>query len=791
MTQAQVLVTDGETRAVIAAVRGLAAAGFDVTVTASRPSLATAAWSRSAAHRIATPDPLTEPDRFVDALERVLAAGGFDVLMPGCDASLLDISAARERLEPHVRIGLPSDARVQRALDKSELAAAAARHGLESPPTTVCRSQEEAVDAARRIGFPVVVKPVSSVIDAPPARRRSHSLVAADEAALRQILSDFGDSLVQQHSDGALISFAGVLAGDQLLAEAVSRYHRTWPPDAGSACYSETIDAPETLRSSVVALLADLGWEGLFELELIQARAGGWHAIDLNPRPYGSMAVAIDAGANLPGVWCRHLTGAAPSPQRATAGVFYRWTDADLRHGLRRLRSGDASAAQALQIRRGTVHPYGRLNDPGPTVARVIEMAGAAQARRRGARTPGQKAPVVVIGAGPNGLAAVAHLRHAGLDVRCFGETLESWTRQMPGGMRLRSRRRSSHIADPTRSLTIDAFEQSEDRTVAHPNLGLDEFVDYGRWFQSRAVPDLDSRRVSEVAPDNGGFRVRLLGGEELNASRVVVAAGLGPFASRPAPFRELSPSVCSHAYAHADLAGFSGRRVAVIGSGQSALECAALLHERGASVEVLARTDAIHWLGADEEMQPAASARRRPSLSLSPPPTDVGGRLTGWIAAAPDVFRRVPSRFAPELSFRCIRPAGAAWLRPRLADVPLTCGVEVVGAGERDGEVDLKLSDGGTRAVDHVLLGTGYEVDVTRYPFMTPELSARLELADGSPVLGPGLESSVAGLHFMGAPAAHSFGPIMRFVVGTWYSAPAVARRAAGRRQPPISFAF
>jgi hypothetical protein len=57
--------------------------------------------------------------------------------------------------------------------------------------------------------------------------------------------------------------------------------------------------------------------------------------------------------------------------------------------------------------------------------------------------------------------------------------------------------------------------------------------------------------------------------------------------------------------------------------------------------------------------------------------------------------------------------------------------------------------------------------------------------------VLGPGLESSVPGLHFMGAPAARSFGPIMRFVVGTWYSAPALARRAAGRCQPPISFSF
>ena len=57
--------------------------------------------------------------------------------------------------------------------------------------------------------------------------------------------------------------------------------------------------------------------------------------------------------------------------------------------------------------------------------------------------------------------------------------------------------------------------------------------------------------------------------------------------------------------------------------------------------------------------------------------------------------------------------------------------------------------------------------------------------------MLGPGLESSVPGLHFLGAAAAYSFGPINRFVVGTWYSAPAGAGRVAGRPQPPISFAF
>ena len=224
---------------------------------------------------------------------------------------------------------------------------------------------------------------------------------------------------------------------------------------------------------------------------------------------------------------------------------------------------------------------------------------------------------------------------------------------------------------------------------------------------------------------------------------------------------------------------------------GVAFLESAALLHEAGATVEVLARAESIYWLADDADAVNRIPPARRERFSPSRPPTDVGGHLTGWIAAAPDAFRRVPRSLRPTISYRCIRPAGAGWLRPRLADVPISCGRRVTAAHMRDGAVELRLNDGSSRVVDHVLLGTGYRIDVRRYPFLADELVADLELVDGYPVLGTGLESSVAGLHFMGAAAAKSFGPIMRFVVGSWYAAPAVARRAAERRQPPISFSF
>ena len=789
------MVTDGETRAVVAVARGLATDGFDVTVAATAPARsAPAQLSRSVGERLIVSDPLTEPEPFLDALESAVSGSRYDALIPGTDASLLRVSSGRARLEPHVRLGLPAHELVQRNLDKSALVATATRHGLPPPLTISCANSEDALSAALEIGFPVLVKPLTPIHDLLTPPRRFGSVWAQNADELRWAMDRFGTGgLVQRRALGGVASFAGVFAGGRLLADAFSRYQRTWPPNAGNASYSQTADAPPDLRRRVVALLGDLAWEGIFELELIEGDT--WHAIDMNPRPYGSLALAIGAGANLPAVWCRYLLGDSPEPATAAPGVFYRWTDADLCHGVWQLRDGSpAAAAGVLRPRRHVVHPYGRRSDPGPAVARGIELGGKTvdrvRARRRRSGTP--RLPAVVVGAGPNGLAVAAHLRDAGIRTVSFGEPLESWYAHMPAGMLLRSRRRSSHIADPRCALTIDAYERASGSRVSDPAITLEEFVDYGRWFQRTAVPDVDPRRVVEIATDGGAFRVGVDGGDSVAASRVIVAAGLGPFMHCPEPFASLPRAVRSHSYEHADLAGFAGLRTAVIGSGQSALESAALLREAGANVEVLARAPSIRWLGELSGSAPASrSVGRGLTEAVALPPTDVGGRLNGWIAAAPDVFRAVPESLHPTISYRCIRPAGAGWLRPRLVDVPMSLGRAVVDARLCGDGVELSLSDGSTRTVDRVLLGTGFAIDVRRYPFLSDELMADVQLAGGYPVLGPGLESSVTGLHFVGAPAAYSFGPVMRFVVGSWYAAPAIARRAAGRRQPPISFSF
>lgn len=249
-----------------------------------------------------------------------------------------------------------------------------------------------------------------------------------------------------------------------------------------------------------------------------------------------------------------------------------------------------------------------------------------------------------------------------------------------------------------------------------------------------------------------------------------------------------------------------AGRSVAVIGSGQSALEGAALVAEAGASdVEVIARASRIYWLNhgwignqSNPPLPPpsrraagAPSWRARRGLYWHNAPTDVGGPLSSWLGAAPDVVRKLPRSLRGRLTYRCIRPAGADWLPDRLREVKFTLDRAVVNAQPDDGRVWLRLADGSERLIDHVLLGTGYSIDLSRYPFLSSELLSQVRVVEGSPLLDRGLESSVPGLHVLGAPAAESFGPTMCFVVGTAYTAPALTQSVLGHRRPLFRWAF
>jgi NADPH-dependent 2,4-dienoyl-CoA reductase/sulfur reductase-like enzyme len=387
---------------------------------------------------------------------------------------------------------------------------------------------------------------------------------------------------------------------------------------------------------------------------------------------------------------------------------------------------------------------------------------------------------VAIIGAGPYGLAAAAHLRRAGVDVHVMGEPMSFWQSSMPAGLLLRSNWTATCIAEYQGELSLDSFCAATGASFGTP-VPLDRFIDYGMWVQQQVAPDVDRRLVKALEAGPGGFRLTLADGTAMSARRVMVAAGIALFANRPAIAAGLPSDLASHTGDHRDFRRFNGARVLVVGGGQSALECAALLHESGARVEVAVRQDHVIWLHGGKYQRKLG--RYAPLVYA---PTDVGPMGLSRLVAAPDLFRRLPRRAQDPLAYRSIRPAGAAWLPPRLTEVPIRLGRTVVSATAQDGQLHVTFADGDTQTVDHLLFGTGYRVDITRYPFLTAELTARIGRAGGYPLLGRGMESSVPGLHFLGAPAAWSFGPIVRFVSGSWYTSRELVRAIAGLSRLP-----
>lgn len=379
---------------------------------------------------------------------------------------------------------------------------------------------------------------------------------------------------------------------------------------------------------------------------------------------------------------------------------------------------------------------------------------------------------VAIIGAGPYGLAAASYLRQVrDLGVSIFGEPMHFWRTSMPAGMLLRSAWSASHIADPDATFTLDAYKVNSGNHLAAP-IALERFVDYGLWYQRAAVPHVDVRKISIIEPHARGFQITLDDGSTLTASRVVVAGGISAFAVRPAAFDQVPAALATHTSESQDLSRFANKRVIVIGGGQSALESAALLHEAGAEVEVVVRRSRVHWLGLKDRLRPLG-----PASSVLFSPTDVGPAGVSRLVSAPDVLRKLPRSIQTRLRVLSIRPAGARWLRDRLQGVPMHTRTMVTAATPVNGSLRLTLSDNTTRFADHVILGTGYRVNVARYNFLSPRILQQLQVVDGFPRLGPTLESSVPGLHFLGAPAAWSYGPLMYFVSGTKYAAATLLR--------------
>jgi hypothetical protein len=369
-----------------------------------------------------------------------------------------------------------------------------------------------------------------------------------------------------------------------------------------------------------------------------------------------------------------------------------------------------------------------------------------------------------------------------GVDFRIFGAPMEFWLKHMPQGMHLKSEGFASSLYDAHLQFPLKAY--CRENNLPYADIGtpvpLETFAAYGLEFQKRYVPELEPRKVTLVRRSNGGFNVTLDNRDIVHARRVVVAVGLTYFEHVPPELSFLPKEAMTHSARHHSLDRFAGREVVVVGAGASALDIAALLHQVGATVEVIARAPRLRFHDPPGDKPPSILDR------LRNPVTGIGAGWKLWMCAnLPLLFRQMPEQFRIEKVRRILGPAPCWFTREQVVGkVGLNLGMTIRSAEMRHGRPRLEvLTESGritTCEADHIIAATGYKYDVRRLTFLDPAIVTDVRRAGDSPALSANFESTVPNLYFIGVTAANTFGPLLRFAFGAGFAAPRLAKHLA-----------
>jgi predicted ATP-grasp superfamily ATP-dependent carboligase len=376
----RLLVVGDEYYAVLAGMRALRAGGCEPFL--ATPRLGTyAARSRATAGVVEVPDPLHEAEAFIAELANAAVRIGAAAVLPGTEDSLVALSQHAAAFPAGILLGVPSREAVARATDKLALPELARAAGLAIPETHLLNIRN--LDTAD-VALPAVVKPRRTAVDLDVGmQRRIFALRVNDRAALRAALERLPDAIwvVQPFLSGELVAVAAVAWQGELVAAQHQRAIRTWPPDLGGSSFAITVAPDDELERAVSQIARDLQWSGLLHVQLIRTNDGDF-LIDVNPRMWGSLGLAVAAGQNLPAIWADLLLGGTPSFGPYRVGATFRAELKDVRAVIfeaRRKRS--PRALRSLLPRPGTTHSIASLTDPGPFLGVVWQLVAQLRGR--------------------------------------------------------------------------------------------------------------------------------------------------------------------------------------------------------------------------------------------------------------------------------------------------------------------------------------------------------------------------------------------------------------------------
>ena len=380
--RARLLVTeDAPAYGVLAALRALRRHGYEPWLAMTARG-GYGARSRAPRGKVLVPDPAVDPDAYVGAVADAASRLDAAAVLPGTEVGLRALAGRQSAFADGTVVGADDPDVVARATDKLALDALAAAAGFRTPPTcTVTRATAEDADVA----FPAVVKTPQTMTDAGGGRLRSVGVRRVESAEeLRHAVAELpGDRwLVQPVVQGDLVALVGVAWRGELVCVAQQVAERIFPPGLGISAAARTVALDPELATGAARLVEGIGWSGIFQLQLLRD-GDAHHLIDLNPRMYGSLALVIAAGLDLPSIWADLLLGRPVSPGGYRVGVRFRSEERDAGALAAALVSGDwRVAARGALPRRDTVHAVFSWRDPLPILRSVGQVGKGVRALR-------------------------------------------------------------------------------------------------------------------------------------------------------------------------------------------------------------------------------------------------------------------------------------------------------------------------------------------------------------------------------------------------------------------------
>jgi predicted ATP-grasp superfamily ATP-dependent carboligase len=352
-------VTDGESRPALAAVRSLGAAGIPVHVVATKRS-SLAGCSRFALSEHVLPDPESAASGWAEALYRVAASLPESLVLPVTEVAVGTIHETG--LADRCSVAAPERAEYAVAVDKHLLLERARAAGLDSPRGVLIEDPERLEELPEGFQFPVVVKARRSRWLEGDLWRRGGVRIARSASELRDAARDPGfaaGALVQEFVPGHGEGLFFLMEHGSVRARFAHRRLREKPPWGGVSVLCESIRPDPEVARGCERLLGDLDWHGVAMVEFRRSPEGRAALMEVNPRLWGSLQLAIDAGVDFPRLLVALYRGEAIDPVEPRIGARSRWLLGDLDHlaiALRRRSARQALGRSAL----GVLAEFGR-----------------------------------------------------------------------------------------------------------------------------------------------------------------------------------------------------------------------------------------------------------------------------------------------------------------------------------------------------------------------------------------------------------------------------------------------